>query len=84
MFSLFLITSAKRSGIFESFPGMQVSIVPLKGRAVVTSQNLKYPMDGLELELWYQATLNEALAENFRLDFPAGCELLIYRTFRGK
>ena len=77
-------TAAKHSGIFESFPGMQVSIVPLKGRAVVTSQNLKYPMDGLELELWYQATLNEALAENFRLDFPAGCELLIYRTFRGK
>jgi thiamine pyrophosphokinase len=77
-------TVAKRSGTFEAFPGMQISIVPLKGRAVVSSQNLKYPMEKLPLKLWYQATLNEALGEEFSLDFPAGCELLIYRTFQGK
>ena len=77
-------TVAKKSGVFESFPTMQISIVPLKGKAVVTSKNLKYPMEQLELELWYQATLNEALNNTFSLEFPAGCELLLYRTFKGK
>ncbi len=77
-------TVAKKSGTFQSFSGMQISVVPLKGQAVVSSQFLKYPMDKLELNLWYQATLNEALSDSFSLEFPAGCELLIYRTFKGK
>jgi thiamine pyrophosphokinase len=77
-------TVAKKPGRFESFKGMQISIIPLTGTAVVTSQHLKYPMEKLPLKLWYQATLNEALGEEFSLDFPAGCELLIYRTFQGK
>lgn len=77
-------TVAKQPGIFESFPGMQVSIVPLSGVAVVSSSGLKYPMNELELKLWYQATLNEAMGDNFKLDFPENCELLIYRTFRCK
>lgn len=77
-------TVAKKPGIFESFPTMQISIVPLKGKAVVCSQGLKYPMNNLELKLWYQATLNEALGSSFQLNFPDGCELLIYRTFKGK
>ena len=77
-------TVAKRSGSFESFAGMQISIVPLTGKAVVSSRGLKYPMDKLELKLWYQATLNEALGDNFELEFPEGSELLIYRTFKGR
>ena len=77
-------TVAKQPGVFESFPGMQVSIVPLNGVAVVSSSGLKYAMDKLELKLWYQATLNEALADKFTLDFPENCELLLYRTFARK
>ena len=77
-------TVAGQSGTFESFAGMQVSIISLTGALEVTSRNLKYPMDKLKLKLWYQATLNEALGDTFELDFPAGGELLIYRTFSGK
>ena len=77
-------TVAKKSGSFASFPGMQVSIVPLTGNAVVSAEGLKYPMQKLHLRLWYQATLNEALSDSFSLDFPTDCELLIYRTFKGK
>lgn len=77
-------TVAKRSGTFQSFAGQQISIVPLTGKAVVTSQGLKYPMDKLELKLWYQATLNEAKGTEFKLDFPENCELLLYRTFAAK
>ena len=77
-------TVAKKSGTFESFPGQQISIVPLTGNAVVSSQGLKYPMDKLELKLWYQATLNEAETSKFTREFPESCELLLYRTFKGK
>jgi thiamine pyrophosphokinase len=77
-------TVAKSSGVFESFAGMQVSIIALDSMVEVTSRNLKYPMDKLPLHRWYQATLNEALGAEFALEFTAGCELLIYRTFRGK
>jgi thiamine pyrophosphokinase len=77
-------TVAKSSGSFESFAGMQISTIPLGCTPEVTSGNLKYPMDKLQLKYWYQATLNEALGDSFTLDFPAGCELLIYRTFKGK
>lgn len=77
-------TVAKKSGTFRSFAGQQISIVPLTGKAVVSSKALKYPMDELELKLWYQATLNEALGDTFELDFPENCELLIYRTFKSK
>ena len=77
-------TVAQKSGSFESFAGMQVSIIPLDSGVEVTSQNLKYPMNKLPLRLWYQATLNEALGNEFSLQFTEGCELLIYRTFAGK
>ena len=77
-------TVAAESGTFESFPGMQISIIALDGDVPVTAENLKYPMDKLLLHRWYQATLNEALADKFKLDFPAGKELLLYRTFSGK
>lgn len=77
-------TVAKRSGVFDSFAGMQVSIIALDSMVEVTSRDLKYPMDKLPLRRWYQATLNEALGTEFALEFTVGCELLIYRTFRGK
>ena len=77
-------TVASAPGSFESFPGMQISIIALDGDVPVTSENLKYPMDKLVLHRWYQATLNEALADEFKLDFPAEKELLLYRTFSGK
>ena len=77
-------TVAQKSGTFESFAGMQISIIALDSNVEVTSQNLKYPMNKLPLRRWYQATLNEALGDDFALDFTAGCELLIYRTFNGK
>ena len=77
-------TVAGQGGRFEAFPGMQISIIPLCGPVEVTSRKLKYPMEKLCLKLWYQATLNEALEDEFFLDFPCGSQLLIYRTFKGK
>lgn len=62
-----------------SVPGQQISIVALDSGTLVTSRNLKYPMDKLPLKRWWQATLNEALSESFSLDFESGKQLLIFR-----
>lgn len=70
---------AGKSGDFSSVPGQQISIIALQTGTPVTSSGLKYPMDKLVLNRWWQATLNEALAEQYHLEFPAGTELLIFQ-----
>jgi len=76
--------AVNKSGTFESFAGMQVSIISLAGEVEITSSGLKYPMKNFRLRRWYQATLNEALQDKFSLEFADGTPLLIYRTFQGK
>ncbi|MBO5688825.1 MAG: thiamine diphosphokinase [Lentisphaeria bacterium] len=71
--------TAAKSGDFPSIPGQQISIIALQGGTEVTSSGLKYPMEKLKLTRWWQATLNEAAGESFRLDFTPGCELLIFQ-----
>ena len=70
---------AQKSGDFPAIPGQQISIIALQTGTPVTSSGLKYPMDKLVLNRWWQATLNEALSDNFHLDFPEGTQLLIFQ-----
>lgn len=67
-------------GTFPSEAGEQISIIGLNSNTVIhSSENLKYPINNLKLSYWYQATLNEALGDNFTLNFPPHHPLLIYR-----
>ena len=68
-----------RPGTYPSHAGQQISIISLTSGAVVSSQNLKYPLNQLELKYWWQATLNEAESESFSLDFPPGTLLLVFQ-----
>jgi thiamine pyrophosphokinase len=70
---------AGKSGEFASVPGQQISIIALQTGTEVTSAGLKYPMNKLRLTRWWQATLNEAQGETFRLDFTPGTQLLIFQ-----
>lgn len=72
----------QESGEVTSYAGEKLSIFALDGETAVTSVNLKYPMDSLKLNMWWQATLNESLGETFRLDFTAGKRLLLFREHR--
>ena len=58
--------------------GQQVSIFALDADTPINSTNLKYPLNGLAPTRWWQATLNEALADEFTLDFPQGKALLVF------
>lgn len=58
--------------------GQQISIFALDSDTHIYSTNLKYPLDGLAPSRWWQATLNEALADEFSLDFPKGRAVLVF------
>lgn len=68
-------------GTFPAVKGEQISIISLDGNLIIrSSENLKYPIKNLKLSYWYQATLNEASAENFTLVFEPHHPVLIYRA----
>lgn len=72
-------------GTFPSVCGEQISIISLDSHLIIrNSENLKYPIKDLKLSYWYQATLNEALGDNFSLDFPPHHPVLIYRAVKTK
>ena len=75
---------AQKSGDFPAIPGQQISIIALQTGTPVTSSGLKYPMDKLVLKRWWQATLNEALSDQFHLEFPEGAQLLIFQEHINK
>ncbi len=63
-----------------SFPGQQVSVFSLDPYAEVTSEGLKYRLNGMKLQSWWRASLNESEGESFRLTFNGG-PLIIYLKF---
>jgi thiamine pyrophosphokinase len=65
----------------ESFPGQQISIFSIDPQAEVTSNGLKYPLAKTKIENWWFATLNEALGEQFSLEFSKG-RFIVYSKFR--
>ena len=74
-----LMALTKSSGV-SSFPGQQVSIFSIDPCTEVTSEGLKYPLEGKKLTNWWVATLNEAEGESFALKFTGG-PLIIYLNF---
>ena len=57
-----------------------VSIFALGPAVVVQSEGLKYPLDGMRLNRWWQAALNEACGDGFSLAFEGG-PLLVFQTY---
>jgi thiamine pyrophosphokinase len=71
-----LLTAAR----LPSFAGQQVSLIALDPRTSATAQGLKYPVDGLRLDRWWTATLNEASDDHFSVSFEGG-PLLVFQTY---
>ena len=79
-YGVFQVVSA--SGVFSSYPGQQVSLIALTPQAEVSSSGLKYPLAGLVLNNWWQATLNEATGESFALTLAEGVTLLLFKEHK--
>jgi thiamine pyrophosphokinase len=69
------------STMITSFPGQQISVFSIDNNTEITSHGLKYPLNKTRITNWWQATLNEAISDNFRLDFQNG-RLIIYLKFK--
>ena len=68
------------SGGFVTEAGQQISIFSFDPEAAISSQGLKYPLNGIKLNRWWQATLNEAQATLVQLRFDGG-PLLVFRSY---
>ena len=68
------------SGELETRPGQQISIFSFDLDCTIVSAGLKYPLNGIKLTRWWQATLNEAVADCVRLTFDGG-PLLIFQSY---
>lgn len=65
---------------FDSFEGQQVSIFTLDPSTLVTTRNLRYPLNHVPLTGWWQGTLNESTASIFSLLLENGWGV-VYRLF---
>jgi thiamine pyrophosphokinase len=76
-----IITPHLKSSILASFPGQQVSIFSIDPETEITSTGLRYKLEKMKPDNWWQATLNEATDYSFKLEFKGGGPLLVYRKF---
>ena len=70
-----------KSGALRSFKGQQVSLFSFNPETRITTQNLRYPIANVALDMWWQGTLNESLDDQFSLEFAPG-PLVVYQLFR--
>lgn len=68
------------SSAVSAFPGQQISVFSIDPATEVTSLGLKYPLTRTKIKNWWCATLNEALGDNFSLEFEG--RLIVYQKFR--
>ena len=73
-------TPVLRSTQFPSRVGQQVSIFSFDPQVKVYSEGLKYSLEGVAFTRWWQAALNEATCDSFKLVFEGG-PLLVYQTY---
>lgn len=73
-------TPVPGSSQLPSFAGEQVSVFSFDPHQVVYAEGLKYPLDGVRFTRWWQATLNEACGDSFKLVFE-GEPLLVFQTY---
>jgi thiamine pyrophosphokinase len=75
-----IFTPILETTTFKSFIGQQISIFSLNPNLELTSENLKYPLNKLQLHSWWMGTLNEATANNFTISFENKGEIIIYQN----
>lgn len=63
----------------KSFSGQQVSIFSFNNQTHITSTNLKFPLNSLNLPEWWMGTLNQSLGDWFELQFEHG-PIIVYQT----
>ena len=69
-----------RSGVMPSRPGQAVSIFSFEPGLKVYAEGLRYSLDGVPFDRWWNATLNVAQADKITLTFMGG-PLLVFMAY---
>ncbi len=78
-FGVFFLTQSGEQ--VPSFAGEKISFFSIDNRVRVSSTGLKYPLNDLQLSNWYRASLNEATANHFILNFESDLPLIVYKAW---
>jgi thiamine pyrophosphokinase len=70
-----------KKSTLKSFKGQQISIFSPNNKTLITTSNLKYPIENRSLEEYWMGTLNESLGETFTISFENG-PIIVFMTFR--
>lgn len=70
-----------KSSTLNSFKGQQVSIFSPNNKTLITTDNLRYPIENSSLEEYWMGTLNESLGESFGINFENGV-LIVFMTYQ--
>jgi len=76
-----VFTPITKTTKFKSERGQQVSIFSIDNRLQISSENLKYPLQNLQLQTWWMGTLNECIDDNFTISFSDNGSVIVYQTF---
>lgn len=74
-----LFTPLECTTTLESYPGQQVSLFSVYPHAAISVTGLRYPIEKRRLFFWWEATLNEALGDNFTVLLEEEARVLVYR-----
>ena len=74
----FLVSSGEH---VQSFIGEKISFFSIDNRVSVSSTGLLYQLNDVRLANWYRATLNEATADQFTLNFESNLPLIVYKAW---
>lgn len=64
--------------VFESFPKQQVSLFCID-KSLITTHKLFYAVENRRFDSWWEATLNESIADEFGVDTDG--RTIVYRLF---
>lgn len=75
-----VFTPITKTTKFHSFKGQQVSIFALDNKLKINSENLKYPLQDLQLKSWWMGTLNEVTDDEFTISFKNKGQIIVYQA----
>lgn len=75
-----LFTPLTQSTRLQSRQGQQISLFSMAPEGKITTEGLRWEIDGRELSEWWQGTLNEAIGDHFSIILSGGAKILVYRN----
>ena len=75
-----VFTPIFQSASFNAYPRQQISVFSFSEDTELTFSGLKYPVVKRKFKQLWEGSLNEALSDNFSVEFDKG-SVLVYRAF---